>query len=153
MFTTCLFLFCQIYIGNLRGQTAIRHNTDVEKELKAGSIIAVNHPQWIGEVPQIAIVESVITLSSTLTITISWMDQERAPHKPRWLRTWHKSSKFPQTTINVSNILLYDITLTNKGALKKVTREYLQKEYIALQDTEWKDVLPNKPRKKRQKSR
>ena len=146
-------LLCQIYIGNLRGKTAIRHNTDIEKELKAGSIVAVNHPQWIGEVPQIAVVESVLTQSSTLTITISWMDQERAPHKPRWLRTWHKSSKFPQTTIDVSNVLLYDIILTNKGALKKVTREYLQKEYIDLQEGEWKDILRNKPPKKCRKSK
>ena len=51
----------QIYIGNLRGTTAIRHNCDVEKDLEVGSLVALNHPERVGTVPQIG---RVIRLSN-----------------------------------------------------------------------------------------
>jgi hypothetical protein len=94
--------------------------------------VPLNHEEWIGEFSLITVVEceeSMLSPSSTGTITILWMDKECAAHKPWWPRTWHRAKEFPQTTMQVSNILLYIISFTKNGALRKVTREYLQQAH------------------------
>ena len=49
--------------------------------------MAVNHPDWVGTVPQVA---KVIKLPTELTedsdVDIAWLDQERAPKKLMWKR-------------------------------------------------------------------
>lgn len=54
------------------------------------------------------------------------MDHEQQiEHKPLWLRTFAD-----QTTVPIVNILLYDFTLTNKGMLRKATRDYLKEKLV-----------------------
>ena len=97
----------QIYIGPRRGATAIVHNRDVCKELKTGSNVAVNHPDMVGTIPQIARVENIPSdISMNSVINIQWYDQERAPKKSKWRRGFCLSSRY--STISVSDILLYD---------------------------------------------
>ena len=62
------------------------------------------------------------------TIGVQWMKQEKAAHKPKWSRFFQPSTSVGIITFH--HILLYDFQLTNKGALKKKSREYLQKEHI-----------------------
>ena len=63
------------------------------------------------------------TLQSS--VEVQWYCQERAPHKPRWLRYFHPSKK-PSGQLQISNIILYDFKLTNKRGLQKKTRDYLK---------------------------
>ena len=53
------------------------------------------------------------------TISIQWMIQERAPHKPKWQRCFKLGSKKELGETQLKNILLYGFQLTNKGCLKK----------------------------------
>lgn len=119
----------QIYIGPLRGKTAILRNRDITKDLAVGNLVAVNHPQRTGVVPQIAVVESIPekpTLDSL--VTISWYKQNKDGHKPMWLRGFTPSTEMD--TIKMSGILLYDFELNKKcKSLKKSTRDELQKLY------------------------
>ena len=65
--------------------------------------------------------------SLTSDVTVHWMDQERAIHKPKWLRFFYPSKKKNAVgTISLQDILLYGFELTKKGGLKKKSREYLQ---------------------------
>ena len=70
-----------------------------------------------GNFPKIGKVIS-ITDNSTLEsdLEVEWYIQERAAHKPRWLRYFHPSKK--QGHIKRNYIILYDFELTKKGALK-----------------------------------
>lgn len=65
------------------------------------------------------------TIKSSLEI--EWLQQERATHKPKWLRFFSKSGKIG--SISYSDIVLYDFCLTEKGALKKKSRDYLKDLY------------------------
>ena len=134
-----LDLFTQIYLGTLRGKTAVRRNCNIRRDLQAGNLVAVNHPDWVGTVPQIAKVMEVSTDRSKARI--SWLDHERAPHKPIWMRGF-RPSKYPDTFIDLNNILLYDFELNQKAkTLKKATREELQQIYSELREGEWKDAI------------
>ena len=63
-------------------------------------------------------------------VTILFMEQERAPHKPKWARYFKLSSRKDAVgIIRFSDIILYDFQLTQRGALKKKAREYLQEYY------------------------
>ena len=116
------------------------HNRDIVKELMPGSVIALNHHQWRGTVPQLAKVTSIPPNPTDQSqFPILWLEPESAPHKSRWCRFYSESKKkSANSSAYFSEVLLYDIELTKNGALKKQTREYLQAEYIALQEGEWK---------------
>ena len=51
--------------------------------------------------------------------------------KPKWLR-FFRESKQPIGTISYNDIVLYDFELTAHGALKKKSRDYLQKAFKEL---------------------
>ena len=126
----------QIYIGGLRGKTAIAHNRNIGKELKSGSIVAVNHPSWVGTIPQIAQVVSVSYEPSLDTkVEIKWFEEERAPHKPRRQQRYTQSTKYANSYVTLRNILLYDIELNRTG---KGTWNELKKLYSDLKDGDWK---------------
>lgn len=113
--------FLQLYIGTSR--STVIQNRDVIKELKKGMLIAVVHDNF----PRVAKVE-VIPGCSKLPVTVQWLEQERNPQKPRWLRYFRQSrKKQPLGIVPYSDIVLYDFELTKKGALKKKSRDYLQK--------------------------
>ena len=105
----------QIYIGNSR--KSVVKNRDVTKELAIGMLVAT---PGFDKIPCIGRVSSI----SSNVVTINLLSQERAPHKPKWSRAFKDSQK--STAISYSDILLYDFELTNRGCLKKKTREYLQ---------------------------
>ncbi len=67
----------QIYIGNLTGKTAVRHNADITKDLHPGSLVAVNHPDWVGTVPQIARVLHT-NLAENPDVKISWLEHKKS---------------------------------------------------------------------------
>ena len=58
-------------------------NRDIIKELKVGMLIAIADSD-IARVGKVLAIPSNISLDSN--ITIQWMVQERAPHKPKWQR-------------------------------------------------------------------
>ena len=57
-------------------------------------------------------------------VEVLWYQQQRASHEPRWLRFFIPSAV--SGIIRISDILLYDFVLTNKGALKKKCGDYLK---------------------------
>ncbi len=63
-------------------------------------------------------------LSMDSEVTVHWMEQENAVHKPRWLRYFKKKNAV--SSIVLKEVVLYDFELTKNGALKKKSREYLQ---------------------------
>ncbi len=139
----------QIYIGNLRGKTAIRHNADITKDLHPGSLVAVNHPDWVGTVPQIA---RVVGLPSDLNekqdVEISWLEHKRSCKTAIWLRGF-EPSKRPNTTVHLDNILLYNFELnTHAQTLKKPTRDKLRTLYDELREGEWSYALQQSKRKR-----
>ena len=71
---------------------------------------------------RVAAVSANPTLQSS--VEVEWYCQERAPHKPRWLRYFRPSTDSGQ--LQIDEIILYDFELTKKGALKKKTRDYLK---------------------------
>ena len=78
--------------------------------------------------PQIGTVQAIPpNPEATSNITIELMQQERAPHKPKWLRFFKMTSVI--RTISFKQIILYDFELTKCGALKKKSREYLQEHF------------------------
>ena len=51
---------------------------------------------------------------------VHWMLQERAPHKPKWLRFFTPSTRKDSSgPVSFSDVVLYDFLLTPKGGLKK----------------------------------
>ena len=63
----------------------------------------------------------------TSEVQIHWMIQEKATHKPKWLRYFKPSQrKDAYGRIKIEDIVLYGFDLTEKGALKKKSRDYLQ---------------------------
>lgn len=114
----------QIFIGSSR-QTVIQ-NQDVEKDVRIGMMVAVetegcSFPD-VGRITAIKPAPGVDT-----PVEVQWFYQERATHKPRWLRFFLPG--MTKTWIRYSDILLYDFELTKKGSLKKKSREYLQKHF------------------------
>ena len=110
----------------------MHENRNVLKELKVGMLVAVSGSDD-SKLPKVGKVHSIpdtrhTTLESSLVI--EWLVQEKAKHKPKWLRPFKPSSKDSFGTIKYSDILLYDFQLTNAGCLKKNSREYLQ-QYFA----------------------
>ncbi len=139
--------FLQIYIGNLRGKTAVRHNADMDKDLKCGSLVAVNHREWVESVPQIARVVEV--KDSVSNVKVAWLEHDAgSSKKATWLRSF-RQSKLPQTTIHTDNILLYNFELNPRGqTLRKTTREELSLLYDELRDGEWSYALQHSKRKR-----
>ncbi len=89
-------------------------------------LIATTSP--CGKLPKVG---KVLALPSQLPmdseVTVHWMEQENAVHKPRWLRYFKFSKKKNAvSSIVLKEIVLYDFELTKNGALKKKSREYLQ---------------------------
>ena len=100
-------------------------NRDVVKELNVGMLVATADPR--ANFPRVGTVHLITPdPSNDSHVTILWMEQEKAPHKPKWLRFFRPSSKNTVGMITFNDILLHDFDLTNNGALKKRSREYLK---------------------------
>jgi len=127
----------------------VQHNADITKDLKPGSLVAVNHPDWVGTVPQIATVVKIPDdLTETPEVEIAWMDHERSSKKATWLRSFRESN-LPHSTISLDNILLYNFELNQRGqTLRKTTREELQTIYAELKEGEWSYALQQSKRKR-----
>ena len=115
-----MLVLLQIYIGSSRA--TVHQNQDVLKELEVGMMVAMK----VDNFPKLGRVTGVPT-NATLqsTIDVIWYRQQKASHKPRWLRFFKPSEVSGK--LKIGEIVLYDFTLTNKGALKKKSREYLKK--------------------------
>ena len=85
------------------------------------------------DLPKIGKVQAIPSnLQLNSEISIHWMTQERAPHKPKWLRYFKLATcKNAQGEAQIQDIILYGFDLTNKGALKKRSRMYLQNAYAS----------------------
>ena len=56
------------------------------------------------------------------------MDQQKDTRKPKWLRFFKLSNKKNAIgTTSLQDIMLYDFELTKNGALKKKSRDFLQR--------------------------
>ena len=65
----------------------MQHNADMPKDLNPGRLVAVNHPEWVGSVPQIGTVVRIPDhLADTREVEIVWMEHERSA-------TWLRQSK------------------------------------------------------------
>ena len=95
-------------------------NRDIIKELKVGMLIAIADSD-IARVGKVLAIPSNISLDSN--ITIQWMVQERAPHKPKWQRIFKFGAKDVFGETELKNVLF---ELPNKGCLKKKSRDYLK---------------------------
>ena len=75
--------------------------------------------------------DDVIPIVGTVTkiskpqeqITVELMVQERAPHKPKWLRSFKQTEK--SDNFSFRDIVLYDFQLTKSGCFEKRSRDYL----------------------------
>ena len=127
----------------------MQHNADITKDLKLGSLVAVNHPDWVGSVPQIATVARIPNdLEETPEVEITWLEHDRGTKKATWLRSFRRSKR-PNATIHIDNILLYNFELNPKGqTLRKTTREELKTIYEELREGEWSYALQQSKRKR-----
>ena len=127
----------------------MQHNADITKDLKPGSLVAVNHPDWVGTVPQIATVVKIPDdRTETPEVDITWIDHERSSKIATWLRSF-RESKLPHSTISLDNILLYNFELNQRGqTLRKTTREESQTIYGELKKGEWSYTLQQSKRKR-----
>ena len=127
----------------------MHHNADITKDLKLGSLVAVNHPEWVGSVPQIATVMRIPDdFAETPEVEIAWLEHDRGAKKATWLRSFRKSKR-PNTMIHIDNILLYNFELNPKGqTLRKTTREELKTIYEELREGEWSYALKQSKRKR-----
>ena len=96
-------------------------NRDIIKELKIGMLIAIAESD-IARVGKVLASPSNISLDSN-NITIQWMVQERAPHKPKWQRIFKFGAKDVFGETELKDVLLFDFELTNRGCLKKKSRD------------------------------
>jgi len=64
----------------------VQHNTDISKDLKPWSLVAVHHLEWVGSVPQI--VTLVMNLTETPEVEIAWLEHERSLKKVTWLQSF-----------------------------------------------------------------
>ena len=113
------FIRVQIYIGTSR-RTVIQ-NTDMTKALKIGMLVAMQNNG--DKLPLVGRVTSISMEQQQ--VNVQMMKQERASHKPKWLRRFNNTDK--SRVFSFGDILLYDFMLTSKGCFKKKSREYLQK--------------------------
>ena len=91
-----------VAIGTSR--TTVTKNRDVVKELKVGMLVATIGTT-IARIGTIKAIPPNPCYESQLTI--HWMEQERAPHKPKWLRFFSPSTKKDSvSTITFKDILL-----------------------------------------------
>ena len=119
----CTLFFLQIFIGPSR-QTVVQ-NQDVVRDLQVGMMVAIETEG--ASFPDVGRVIAINSSAQDTPVQVQWFDQERATHKPKWLRYFLPGST--TTSIRYSDILLYDFQLTQKGALKKRSREYLQRHF------------------------
>ena len=100
-------------------------NQDISKQLKVDMLIATTG----GDLPKIGKVQAIPSDPKLHSIiSVHWMVQERAPHKPKWQRYFRpKSGATALGNVAIQDIILYGFDLTKNGALKKQSREYLQK--------------------------
>ena len=112
----------QIYIGPSR--TRVVENQDIERDLAVGMLVAVQDVH--ASFPRIGKVTVLPTRNAGLDspIQVMWFQQERASHKPQWLRFFKQTTH--TGTVQMKEIILYDFLLTQKGALKKQSRDYLK---------------------------
>ena len=98
-------------------------NRDIIKELKVGMLIAIAESD-ITRVGKVLAIPSNISLDSN--ITIQWMVQERAPHKPKWQRIFKFGAKDVFGETELKNVLLFDFELTIKKHFRNLifTWEY-----------------------------
>ena len=103
-------------------------NRDVVKELCIGMLVATSGATF----PNIGTVKAIPpNPCMDSTIHVHWMEQERAPHKPKWIRYFKPSTKRDAVgTVTINEILLYDFQLTKNGALKKKCRDYLRVHFL-----------------------
>ena len=95
-------------------------NRNVTQELKNGMIVAFEEDRGVC-IAEVSCIPPNPCLDSMISINL--FRQERAPHKPKWCRCFHRLGKI--CSIKYSDIVLYDFQLTKNGALKKKTRDYL----------------------------
>jgi hypothetical protein len=118
--------FClpfQIYMGTSRA--TVVQNQDIVKQLQVDMLIATTSSVKFPKIGRVIDIPPNLSMAST--ITVHWMKQEQATHKPKWLRFFTPSGKKNAVgTTTCKDILLYGFELTKKGALKKKSREYLQ---------------------------
>ena len=118
----------------------------MQKDLEIGSLVAVNHPQWVGTVPQVGKVTKLTKPGEEL-IEMSWLHSKRSK-KPLMERTLVPST-CPPTAIHINNVLLYNFELNRKAqTLKKTTREELKRQYDELKHNEWSDAVVKRKRNK-----
>ena len=77
------------------------------KDLRVGMMVATET-----EGASFPDVGKVIAINSNIDtpVAVQWFDQERATHRPRWLRFFLPGNM--TSSIRFSDILLYDFTLT-----------------------------------------
>lgn len=64
--------------------------------------------------PQIRTVQDIPPNPDTTSeITIELIQQERAPHKPKWLRFFKQSSVIMTLTLSIKDIISYDLSSPN----------------------------------------
>jgi hypothetical protein len=97
-------------------------NRDILKELKVGMLVALQSKAEIPKIGEVSHIPPNPTPKSKIAIIL--YEQERSTHKPKWLRNFKATSR--NCDVNLSDIILYDFKLTNKGAIRKSTREFIQ---------------------------
>lgn len=97
-------------------------NCNVVKELQAGMKIAFNSTDGLLQIAEVGTIPPNPNINSVINCIL--FKQERAPHKPKWLRSFSKTEKF--NSVRYSDIILYDFELTKNGALKKKSRDYFK---------------------------
>ena len=104
----------QLYIGPSRA--SVIGNRDVVKELKTGMLVAITREEnCMPEVGKVHSIPPNATINST--IVIHRMGQERAPHKPKWMRAYKllaETCKKAFVDVQIKDISLYGFELTNK---------------------------------------
>ena len=103
-------------------------NRDVVKELQVGMLVAVVGPTF-SRVGTVQSIPSKPCYGSKLAIL--WLEQEKAPHKPLWMRYFRKSRKDAAGTITFSDIVLYDFELT-KNEVQGIPTETLSLNIMLL---------------------
>ena len=107
-------------------------NANVLKDLSPGMLVALTSSADREELtcPHIGKVLAVSTeVDRTLQFTFSfqWLEREKAAHKSKWIKYYHLSNKVG--VAKYSDVLLYDFKLTDKGLMRKNTRDYLRPLY------------------------
>ena len=121
------FFFSSYNIGNLRGKTHVLENRDILKDIRIGMLVALQSKSEVPKVGEVLFLPPNPTLDCTISITL--YEQEKAPHKPKWLRYFKITEQ--NCNVKLADIILYDFGLTNKGAIRKSTREFIQNQLVS----------------------